>query len=355
MSNETKEIRKLKQAKDVQGENEMLKSETLNLFQGMVQHDRHGKPESLFIPNLFRDLGLQMTVLEILNWSTNCLKDHQIENPRLNAELLLSHSLSLNREELYVRLHSHIREEEKATLERLIKRKISGEPLQYILAHQEFWSIDFKVDPRVLIPRPETELLVEQSLSILSETPLKRPPFVLEIGTGSGAVAISLAKEVRDIFLVATDISREALMLANENAKFSGILHQIQFVHGNLFDPFRLLREREPFDLILSNPPYITCSEIEGLAREVRDYEPIIALNGGKDGLTFYRNIILQAPFYLKKGGWLLLEVGQTQGEKVSELIQKRGDFLTPQRLQDLSGIERVVKAQRKENPNAKI
>jgi release factor glutamine methyltransferase len=355
MSNETKEIRKLKQAKDVQGENEMLKSETLNLFQGMVQHDRHGKPESLFIPNLFRDLGLQMTVLEILNWSTNCLKDHQIENPRLNAELLLSHSLSLNREELYIRLHSHIREEEKATLERLIKRRISGEPLQYILGHQEFWSIDFKVDPRVLIPRPETELLVEQSLSILSETPLKRPPFVLEIGTGSGAVAISLAKEVRDIFLVATDISREALMLANENAKFSGILHQIQFVHGNLFDPFRLLREREPFDLILSNPPYITCSEIEGLAREVRDYEPIIALNGGKDGLTFYRNIILQAPFYLKKGGWLLLEVGQTQGEKVSELIQKRGDFLTPQRLQDLSGIERVVKAQRKENPNAKI
>jgi release factor glutamine methyltransferase len=289
-----------------------------------------------------------MTVLETLNWSTNCLKDHQIENPRLNAELLLSHSLSLNREELYIRLHSHIREEEKATLERLIKRRISGEPLQYILGHQEFWSIDFKVDPRVLIPRPETELLVEQSLSILSETPFKRPLFVLEIGTGSGAVAISLAKEVRDIFLVATDISREALMLANENAKSSGVLHQIQFVHGNLFDPFRLLREREPFDLILSNPPYITCSEIEGLAREVRDYEPIIALNGGEDGLTFYRNIISQAPFYLKKGGWLLLEVGQAQGEKVSELIKKRGDFLAPQRLQDLSGIERVVKAQRK-------
>jgi len=289
-----------------------------------------------------------MTALEMLNWSTNCLKDHQIENPRLNAELLLSHSLSLNREELYVRLHSPIREEEKAMLERLIKRRISGEPLQYILGHQEFWSIDFKVDPRVLIPRPETELLVEQSLSILSGTPFKTPPFVLEIGTGSGAVAISLAKEVRDIFLVATDISREALMLANENAKSSGVLHQIKFVHGNLFHPFRLSREREPFDLILSNPPYITYSEIEGLAREVRDYETIIALNGGEDGLTFYRNIISQAPFYLKKGGWLLLEVGQTQGEKVSELIQKRGDFLTPQRLQDLSGIERVVKAQSK-------
>ena len=289
-----------------------------------------------------------MTVIEILNWSTNYLKDHQIENPRLNAELLLAHSLNLSREGLYVRLNSKIKKGEKETLERLIKRRISGEPLQYILGHQEFWSIDFKVDPSVLIPRPETELLVEQTLSILSETPFQSPPFILEIGTGSGAVAISLAKEARDIFLVATDISGNALLLAKENAESSGVLHQIKFVNGNLFDPFRFLGEREPFDLILSNPPYITCSEIEGLAKEVKDYEPIIALNGGEDGLTFYRNIISQAPFYLKKGGWLLLEVGQAQGERVSELIEKRGDFLTPQRLQDLSGIERVVKAQRR-------
>ena len=170
----------------------------------------------------------------------------------------------------------------------------------------------------------------------------------MEIGTGSGAVAISLAKEVRDIFLVATDISREALTLAKENAKTSGVLHQIQFVNGNLFDPFRLLKEREPFDLILSNPPYIPVQRLERLAREVRDYEPIIALNGGEDGLAFYRNIISQAPSYLKKGGWLLLEVGQGQGEKVSRLIEKREDFLKPERLQDLSGIERVVKAQKK-------
>ena len=289
-----------------------------------------------------------MTVFEILNWSTDCLKDHPIQNPRLNAELLLSHSLNLSREGLYVRLHSQIGDEAKEVFERLIKRRIAGEPLQYILGHQEFWSIDFKVDPSVLIPRPETELLVEQALSILSETPFKNPPFVLEIGTGSGAVTVSLAKEARDIFLVATDISLEALMLAKENGESSGVLHQIQFVHGNLFDPFRLLKERGPFDLILSNPPYIIFSEIEGLAKEVKDHEPVIALNGGEDGLDFYRRIISQGPFYLKKGGWLLLEVGQAQAEKVSELIEKRGDFLGPQRLQDLSGIERVVKAQRK-------
>ena len=295
-----------------------------------------------------------MTVLEVLNWSTNYLKDHQIENPRLNAELLLSRTLGLSREELYLRLRSPIRKEEKETFERLIKRRISGEPLQYILGHQEFWSIDFRVDPRVLIPRPETELLVEQTLSILSGISFKRSPVVLEIGTGSGAVAISLAKEMENIFLVATDISREALTLAKENAKSSDVLHRIKFVNGNLFDPFRLSKEKEPFDLILSNPPYITCSEIEGLAKEVKDYEPTIALNGGEDGLTFYRKIISHAPFYLKKGGWLLLEVGQAQGEKVSELIEQGEDFFAPQRLRDLSGIERVVQIQRKESLNVK-
>ena len=152
-----------------------------------------------------------MKVLELLNWSTNSLKDHQIENPRLNAELLLARSLNLSREELYMRLHGQLKEREKEALEKLIQRRISGEPLQYILEHQEFWSIDFKVDPRVLIPRPETELLVEQSLLILSETSFKRIPSVLEIGTGSGAIAIALAKEVKNIFLVATDISRDAL------------------------------------------------------------------------------------------------------------------------------------------------
>jgi release factor glutamine methyltransferase len=292
--------------------------------------------------------GFRMTVFEILNWSADYLKDHRVENPRLNAELLLAHSLSLSREGLYVCLQNLIRKEEKGTFEGLIKRRISGEPLQYILGHQEFWSIDFQVDSRALIPRPETELLVEQTLLILSESPFKNPPFVLEIGTGSGAVAIALAKEAKDIFMVASDISGDALRLAKENASSSGLLHQIKFVNGNLFDPFRLLREREPFDIILSNPPYIPFPEIEGLDQEVRDYEPIIALDGGEDGFSFYRDIISQAPLYLKKGGWLLLEIGQAQGGKVSEFIDNGGVFSRPRLLKDLSGLERVVKAQRK-------
>jgi release factor glutamine methyltransferase len=289
-----------------------------------------------------------MTILELLNWSTHCLRDHQIENPRLNAELLLARSLNLSREGLYTHLQDPSREEEKEKFERLIKKRLSGEPLQYLLGYQEFWSIHFKVDPRVLIPRPETELLVEQSLSILSENFPRSTLYVLEIGTGSGVIAISLAKEVRDLFIVATDISGEALLLARENAKSAGVLHRIEFINGDLFSPIRLMREKEPFDLILSNPPYIHRSQIQNLASEIKDHEPAIALDGGEDGMEYYRSIVSQGPSYLRRGGWLLLEVGEKQGENVSGLIGREGSFSRPERIKDLSGIERVVKAQRK-------
>ncbi len=288
-----------------------------------------------------------MTVLETLNRTTNTLKDHQIENPRLNAELLLARSLNFSREELYKNLHSPFQESEQKTLEKMVQRRVCGEPLQYILGHQEFWSIDFKVDPRVLIPRPETELLVEQSLSILSQASFERTPSVLEIGTGSGAIVIALAKEVKDIFLIATDISREALMLAKENAQSAGVQHRIRFVNGNLFGPLRPSNERRPFDLILSNPPYITRRKISTLAKEVKDYEPIIALDGGEDGMAFYRNIIPEVPFYLREEGWLLLEVALGQAPLVSKLIEEEGHFFKPESIPDLSGMERVVKAQK--------
>ncbi len=293
-----------------------------------------------------------MTVLELLNWSTNRLKDHQIENPRLNAELLLARSLNLSREGLYRNLHGQLKEKERETLEKMIQRRISGEPLQYILEKQEFWSIDLKVDPRVLIPRPETELLVEQSLLILSENSFGGVPSILEIGTGSGAIAIALAKEVKDIFLIATDISRDALVLARENAKSAGIQDQIKFVNGDLFGPLHPSKERKPFDLILSNPPYIIRHEIGSLAKEVREYEPTIALDGGEDGLEFYRHLISQAPFYLREGGWLLLEIGQNQREMVSKLIEEEGTFLKSECVPDLSGFERVVKAQKNKRPS---
>ncbi len=292
--------------------------------------------------------GLKTTGSDLVEWSTKILKDHQGENPRLNAELLLAHSLNLSREELYARLRRDLQEREKEALEKLIQRRLSGEPLQYILGHQEFWSIDFKVDPRVLIPRPETELLVEQSLSILSEKTFGQKPYVLEIGTGSGAIAIALAKEAGPIFLVATDVSRDALFLAKENARTAGVERQIDFVNGDLFGPLRPSREKNPFDLIVSNPPYIVRSKISTLAKEVKDHEPTIALNGGEDGLAFYRRIIPEARCYLKAGGWLLLEVALGQGAYVSDLIEEDGCFFKPECIPDLSGIGRVVKARKR-------
>jgi release factor glutamine methyltransferase len=323
--------------------------------QGATAYEQESVKETLFpIPRSHRSRGAaegersKMTGLDLLQWATNTLQDHQIENPRLNAELLLAHSLNLGREGLYVRLHREPKEEEKGVFERMIQRRISGEPLQYIVGQQEFWSINFKVDPRVLIPRPETELLVEQSLRILSEKTFEQNPSVLEIGTGSGAIAIALAKEGTHIFLVATDISRDALFLAKENAISAGVQNRIQFVNGDLLGPFQISKKTRSFDLILSNPPYIGRSEIGSLAKEVRDHEPVIALDGGKDGLEFYRRLVSQVSPSLREGGWLLLEVGQGQSERVAKRIQESGAFLEPQILPDLAGIERVVKAQKK-------
>jgi release factor glutamine methyltransferase len=290
-----------------------------------------------------------MTVLQVLNGWTGRLKEHQVDNPRLNAELMVVHALGLTREKLYLDLQREVNPKEQAMIESLMRRRIRGEPLQYIVRHQEFWSIDLNVDPRVLIPRPETELLIEQALLILSEAPSQSPLHILEIGTGSGAIAISLARELKNVFIVATDVSDEALTLAKENARGAGLHERIAFVQGDLFGPFRRAGEKGGVDMVLSNPPYVVRSEIGSLAREVKDHEPRAALDGGEDGLDFYRRIVEQAPVYLNDPGWLLLEMGQGQGARVSELIRQRGAFGTPELVRDLAGIERVLKAQRVE------
>jgi release factor glutamine methyltransferase len=288
-----------------------------------------------------------MTLFEVLKGSADVLKDHRVENPRLNAELLLAQCLGFSRETLYANLRREIQTEEKKALDELLRRRMAGEPLQYLLGHQEFWSVDLKVDPRVLIPRPETEVLVDQALSILA-TPSGRVPRVLDIGTGSGAIVIALTNEFEEIFAVATDISQEALQVAKENARKVGVGQRIRFVRGDLLHPFRPLTDGV-FDLILSNPPYICRSDIEELTREVKDHEPRLALDGGEDGLDFYRRMSRQVPSYLRKGGWLLVEIGQGQGTEISTLFEQSGCFSAPELVRDLSGIERVIKVQKAE------
>lgn len=223
----------------------------------------------------------------------------------------------------------------------LITRRINGEPVSYIIGRKEFWSLPFKVNPAVMIPRPETETLVEVALKIFSPC---SSPSILEIGTGSGAISITLATELPQASISAIDISPEALSAAKENA-FSHGMRSIRFIEGNLFEP--LEGERTPFDLIISNPPYIPTNEIPHLPPGIRDYEPAIAFDGGADGLTFYRAIVQKAPDYLKPGGYLLLEAGTGQGHDVAKIMVETKKFSLPEIIKDLSGIERVVKTYR--------
>ncbi len=287
------------------------------------------------------------TILGLIRWADERFRKEGLPTPRLDAEILLAESLGTDRVGLYTHFDQPLKSDELARFKTLLLRRLRREPVAYILGRKEFWSLPFKVSRDVLIPRPETEILVSEALKIISERNVTFPR-ILEIGTGSGAIAVALAKEVKKSFLVATDISRDALILAKENARSAGVQDQIEFVIGDLFGPLRPPREKEPFDLILSNPPYIVRRKICTLAKEVKDYEPTIALDGGRDGLAFYRRIIPEAHSYLRAGGWLLLEVALGQGPEVSEWIEGEGHFFKPECVPDLSGIGRVVKAQKR-------
>ncbi|MFH0812678.1 MAG: peptide chain release factor N(5)-glutamine methyltransferase, partial [Pseudomonadota bacterium] len=214
-----------------------------------------------------------------------------------------------------------------------------GEPVAYIIGRKEFWSLTFKVNYAVMIPRPQTETLVEAALQLF---PSDSSPSILEIGTGSGAIAIALATELPRASISATDISPEALSIARENASAHGIT-SIKFMEGNLYESLKM--EGKIFDLIISNPPYILTDEIPRLPAGIRDYEPHLAIDGGLDGLEYYRKIIQEAHHYLKLGGYLLLEVGDKQSPDVCKIISKTGYFSPSETVKDLLGIERVVKA----------
>lgn len=287
------------------------------------------------------------TILRLLNWTSQYFSENGIENPRLDAEVLLAHSLRTNRLRLYLNYDKPILKGELREYKKLIKRRIRREPLQYITGYQEFWSLNLKVTKGVLIPRPETEILVEEALKTFPQNEsFDKTINILELGTGSGAVAIALAKELQRGSIVATDISDIAIKTARENAKVHGLEEQITFLKGSLFEP---VRERiGTFNLVISNPPYIPIEDFRDIQPEVRDFEPRISLNGGKEGLKFYRQIFSQIGRYLAKDGWVILELGKGQAEKVTRLIELTGEFNPTSIVKDFSGIERVVKAQKK-------
>ncbi len=266
--------------------------------------------------------------------------------PRLDAEVLLAEALGMDRVGLYIHFDRPLRSDELAVYKKMIQRRLLHEPLAYILGYREFWSLKFKVNPDVLIPRPETEGIVTEALKIFSpEDQPQKKISILEIGTGCGAISIALARELPNASLVATDISEKALSIAEENARQNGVRDRMVFLQGDLFQP---LEKGRRFELILSNPPYIPRNQIPFLPPEIRDFEPRPALDGGEDGLNFFREALLQVEEYLKPYGWFLAEIGEGQEPEVLRIAGGNPDLDSFCFIPDLAGIKRVFKARRK-------
>jgi release factor glutamine methyltransferase len=319
-----------------------------------------------------------MNVHDILNDATKALEEVDSPSARLDAEVLLSFSLGCDRLEFYKNPDMTVSDEQLTAFRNLIARRLQWEPVAYITSRKEFWTFVLEVNNSVLIPRPDTEIIVEETLDVVKklESTLNEQPQskadaagqemvsdldsglrrndnkqgtgtsaikILDIGTGSGAIALALAYEIADAKVVATDISQAALNLAQKNAASLGLYDKIDFKLGNLFEPVDGL-----FDIIVSNPPYIAAAEYEGLPASVRVFEPREALFAGESGLEFYEKLINQAASYLKKNGWLLLEIGAKQEAGIRRIMEDSGFYDSIEMRRDYAGLPRVIKARRK-------
>ncbi len=258
------------------------------------------------------------TVRDVLAWTSQHFQKHGIDSPRLTAEVLLSHALSTTRVRLYTDLDRPLDERERATFRKLIERRVFGEPTAYLTGEREFYGRPFRVDDRVLVPRPETELLVE---AVLRELPKDAPSRALDVCTGSGCIAVTIAAERPLASVWAIDVSEGACAVARENAERHGVAGRVTVRQGDLFQP---LPPDARFDVVMSNPPYVASEEIGRLSREVQR-EPLAALDGGPDGLDVVRRLVAGAQAHLRAGGLLALEIGEGQGGAARELLQAGG------------------------------
>lgn len=274
------------------------------------------------------------TIGAVLKWAADDFRTRGIESPRLDAEVLLAHALSCSRTQLIIDMMRPLATEELSRFRELVKRRRHREPVAYLRGEREFYGRTFRVDARVLVPRPDTETLID--VALLRTRHLSMSARVLDLCTGSGCVAITLALTRPTTQVTATDISQAALALAEENALRLGA-PSVAFARADLFGELR-----GPFDLITANPPYIASAEIATLAPDVRQFEPRLALDGGDDGLVLVRRILEEAPARLAKGGVLAMEIGAGQAEAVAALFLERG-FADVERARDLARIERVV------------
>ena len=281
------------------------------------------------------------TISQQLKLATEKLKAAGIDTPRLDAEVLLAYVLNTRRLALYVHIAKVLTDEQITRYQNLIKRRLDRVPVAYLTGHKEFMGLNFAVTPDVLIPRPDTEVLAQGVIENLYS--FNRAIKIADLGTGSGAICVSILKFVENVTAEAVDISKKALEIAQFNAQKFNVEDRINFHLGNLFEPL----EGQIFEVIVSNPPYIATGDFKNLQPEIED-EPHLALDGGIDGLNFYRKIIDAAPKFLADDGFLAMEIGFNQAEDVQKLIDDSGKFKYLQIWKDLAGIKRVIAAWKK-------
>jgi len=283
------------------------------------------------------------TIKKLLDWMTSHFAEKKIDSPRLTAELLLSAVLNMQRIELYMNFDREVAKPNLDKLRTLVKRCLDHEPVQYLTGRTEFYSLSLKVSPACLIPRPETELLVERAIEFLRTR--SGMQYVCDLCTGSGCIAVAIGKNYPDAKIIATDISNEALKIAAENTAKFNLTERIHLLQGDLFKPIIDQLDAREFDLICCNPPYISCSEFAALEPKVKNHEPRLALDGGTDGLDIYRRLAGEVGSHLKAGGLLLLEIGYLQGPAVKQLLDETKIFQEIKIEKDLVANDRIVSA----------
>jgi release factor glutamine methyltransferase len=281
------------------------------------------------------------TILKILQWTTSFFNSHNIEGARASAEIILANALNIKRIDLYLRYDQPLSRQELAQFKTMIKRRIKKEPVAYIIGSKEFWSMDLDVTKDVLIPRPDTECLVEQALAHMPKKNSNISWKILELGTGSGAIILSMASQYSRHRYFASDFSENALRVAKGNAQKHHLCNNILFFAGDWFSPIN--NNNHDFDMIVSNPPYIPTHVIAELEPEISLYEPVMALDGGKDGLNKLALIINQAPSFLKPAGYLILEIGYDQKQEVRKIADKCSNYQPVNFVKDYGGHDRVA------------
>jgi len=289
---------------------------------------------------------MNVSVREAVLWGARVLEQHGCDSPRLDAELLLAHALGLSRARLLAQFDRALSPAELARYRQLIERRRAHEPVAYIVGHQEFYGLDFYVDRRVLIPRPETELLVEKAIELAGKVGdsgygigvSSYPITLADVGTGSGAIAVSLAVHLPQATIYALDSSAEALEVAARNVRHHRVERRVHLLRGDLLSPLP-----EPVDIVVANLPYVSEVELAELPPEIRCYEPLSALDGGPDGLRHIRRLLAQAREYFRPHGAVLLEIGATQGEAVAELARRHFPTAEIEIARDYGGLDRVV------------